>query len=88
MKKILVEFLHLMNYSEYGVTEMIRRYPVIDTILVIVFRSILCSTTIKYTKVLTSALAEYLRQVIGLKIEKRATNEYSIEATRMTITEH
>lgn len=87
MKKILVEFLQLMNYSDYGVMEMIRRYPVIDAVMVIVFRSILCSTTLKYTKVLTSALAEYLKQVVGLKIDKRPNNEYAIEGTRMVITE-
>lgn len=84
MKKILVEFLQLMNYSEYGVLEMLRRYPIIDLVMVIAVRSILFSTSMRYTKMPTQLLAEYLNVVIGLKIVKGA-NCYNISGTRISI---
>jgi hypothetical protein len=86
MKKILVEFLQLMNYSECGVLEMLKRYPVIDMIMVIAIRSILYSTSFKYTKVSTQLLAEYLNVVIGMKLVKGA-NSYNISGTRISIVE-
>jgi hypothetical protein len=86
LKKVLVEFLQLMNYSDYGVLEMLRRYPIIDTIMVIAVRSLLGSATLKYTTVKTQLLADYLHNVIGLKIIK-ADKQYAFSGTRIAIIE-
>jgi hypothetical protein len=75
-----------MNYSDYGVLEMLRRYPIIDTIMVIAVRSLLGSATLKYTTVKTQLLADYLHNVIGLKIIK-ADKQYAFSGTRIAIIE-
>lgn len=64
----MVEFLQLMHYSEYTVMEMLRRYPIIDTIMIVLIRSLLGSTTIKLTTIKTQLLADYLHNVLGMWI--------------------
>lgn len=82
----MVEFLQLMHYSEYGVMEMLRRYPIIDTIMIVLIRSLLGSTTIRLTTITTQLLADYLHKVIGMWVV-RGTHEYNLVGTRITIIE-
>lgn len=59
LKKILVEFLQVIPYSEYDIAGTINRYPIVDLIMVMVVRSLLGSSTIKYAAVRTDLLASY-----------------------------
>jgi hypothetical protein len=52
-KKILVEFMQVIHYSKGDVVGMIRRYPIIDLIMVVVIRALLGSNTIRYAAVQT-----------------------------------
>jgi hypothetical protein len=63
---------------------MLRRYPIIDTIMVVSIRSLLGSATLKYTTVRTQLLADYLHNVIGLKIIK-GDKQYVLSGTRIAV---
>lgn len=65
---------------------MLRRYPIIDTIMILAIRSLLGSATIRYTNIRTQLLADYLHNVIGLKIAK-GDNQYSLLGTRIDVLE-
>lgn len=65
---------------------MLRRYPIIDTIMILAIRSMLCSATIKYASIKTQLLADYFHNVIGLKIAK-ADNQYALVGTRISVLE-
>ena len=65
---------------------MLRRYPIIDTIMVLAIRSLLGSATVKYASIKPQLLADYLHNVIGLKIVK-GDNQYSFSGTRISVLE-
>jgi len=59
LKKILVEFLHVIQYSEGDIAGTINRYPIIDLVMVTVVRALVGSNTIRYAAVQTELLANY-----------------------------
>lgn len=59
LKKILVEFLQVIQYSSGDIIGIINRYPIIDLIMVAVLRSLLGSNTIRYAAVQSQLVAAY-----------------------------
>jgi hypothetical protein len=75
-KKILVEFMQVIQYSKGDVAGMIRRYPIIDLIMIVIVRALLGSNTIKYAAVQTELLIQYFENMFGVVINRSPILEF------------
>jgi hypothetical protein len=70
LKKILVEFLQVIQYSDGDIAGTINRYPIIDLVMIAVVRALVGSNTIKYAAISTDLLANYFENIFGMAIQR------------------
>jgi hypothetical protein len=77
--------MQVIQYNKSDVVGMIRRYPIIDLVMVVVIRASLGSNTIKYAAVQTELLIQYFENMFEVAIKKSPALEFV--GTGMTIHE-